>query len=199
VKDLAASWAAIQPKLAAAAEKEATLREEAFFSFPEVLCGVEVKQMTLEHYRILRAAANPFIIGGPAEPAHAVQFMWILSLQFSAEPGELDRFIKRCSAIKWGDCLIAIHGYLEKTFMDIPASPAGAKGGSESMPLDAIITHRLASDYHWTEEEIQGIPIRRLLIYVKMIREEKTGMRFQPLQDKIKGDWLLTINDQGGN
>src|SRR5689334_3095256 len=89
------------PGYASAVIKERLVRDAAFLGITESLGPFEVLPLTLRHWIILRLVGNPLILrDGTPSPDDLVNFLWLLSTEFSPiDKKAKRRFERRCRRI----------------------------------------------------------------------------------------------------
>lgn len=69
-------------------------QQEAWLNINHLICGVEVKQMTIRHYYLLDGFDSPFLHRNGFLPADIGIFLWVLSPRYSQDPEDRKRFIR---------------------------------------------------------------------------------------------------------
>lgn len=160
------------------------------------IAGVEVVPLTMRRLCYLRIANNAFVSGNDKiTPAHAAQFMWIVSRGF--KPGDIaarDIFIRSIAKLPTADVFAGISAYLEDAFFDIESS-----SGSNRAPIsswEASVIDSLASEYGWTREAIMDLPVAEISQYLRLIEHRRGGSVVNPLSDGVKMAWLEQLNSR---
>ena len=181
------------PDYAAAVEREAALREEAFIDGCTPLCGVRVYALTLRRFVILSGIGSPFLCGGTPTPEQIIIFLWIQSRPLgvlTSSSREQRRFAARLGKLDYADTVGAIREWVATELQDSPSSVVGPRRAHFASWAAAMV-HQIAIEYHWSEAEILDMPLARLFQYGRIIRRryDPKAMLFNP-SDKVKGDWL---------
>lgn len=198
------NWFALVPGYKEAVEREVRIREESFLPFGEMICGLEVRQMTPRDLLILQGIESPFVVGGAITAEHIVRFLWILSFRFRVVRTWRDKwvrgkFIKRCRRLNVGGVLRRIDEYMTDTFQDAPGGSGRGPVASDWSGIAAIVD-QLASAYHWREDDILQIPLKRIFQYGRIMRRrEDPKAVFFNRRDEVRGAWLRDRNKQAQN
>ncbi len=203
-------------------------RDLAFIDGPEVVCGLSMRQITsldlLVHFQL----ACPFLSDGflsgkrkatdslpdsidedwPEKniliPASAIAtFLWVQSESFVPQDGFIARmiwksFMRKCRKLRYSEAVESIRAFMDDALCD---RPGGSK--SDGSPVSSWIAgavHMVASKYHWTEEEILVLPVRRLFQYERCILASM-GERAALFNraDALRADWLRDVNKRMEN
>lgn len=180
-----------------AVEREQSAREQTFLGLTEFVCGVEVNPLTPRLFLILEEGESPFVCGGIPDHADVAQFFWIVSIDFVSGRGDLAKeFAKtRCPNIDFTSACVAIYAYIEAALQD---SPGGSGGGrTEFASWVASLVHKIASRYHWSENDILNLPLKRAFQYTKLMRasDDPNAIMFNP-SDRIVSKYLADLNAQ---
>lgn len=161
--------AQLVPGYREAVEKESAARDAAFIETPRTICGVDVLPLTLHHLVLLSFVRSPFIVGGVPDGGSVVQFLWITSPQF--KPSDInarDVFIADCRKLPFVEAVTGIKAHVDAAFSDfsVPSGPSAASIASHA----AYLVDAMASEYHWSEQEIRTMPLARIAQYIRIIR-----------------------------
>lgn len=182
--------------LAQAREEEESRRELAFTDLPETICGLDVKQLTPNHLRLLFAAKTPFLCGGHRTPEAIAQFLWIVSEEFSNSDLDRTAFIQLIADMPV-DWETGIDDYLDRVFMDSPTASGSRKAPIVS--LSASLVHELASAYGWTPEQTLNQPLARLYQLFRLItRDNNPKATFTNKISDVVTKKLLLGDSQNG-
>ena len=173
-------------------------RAFAFIGLPEFIAGQPVNQMTPMGMEWLKAVNNPYVSGGFTNVATAIQFIWILSPEFSECKKKCERFTKKLLKLNldYDEICEDIDAYLDRVFLDAPE-------GKPSLPYYssmAGLIHAMASEpYYWSMEKTQFTPLRVIFQLLKVKAKCDGATVVNKRSHKIKGDWLAQINDALAN
>ncbi len=117
----------------AAAKKQEAIRASSLFAeVPVVLCGEDVRALTLADWTLLSTMAkNPFFTGGFPEPKHASNIIWILRRRWlNLGHGALSRFLRRWQLARIlarhkGDSariVQEVSEFIDDAFLDLPGA-----------------------------------------------------------------------------
>jgi hypothetical protein len=175
-----------------AVEREGLIRVQSYLPTPELICGIPIKPLTLEHVAMLEAIGSPFVSGGPVFPHDIAAALWILSVDYKPNAWwKRRRFLRRVGKLSFTALLSGLDQYIADTVQDSPPSSA-----SRRVPIccnAAAIVDRLANEYGWSEREILRIPLKRVFQYLKLQTKRSGGITFNP-SDKVRGKWLAEQN-----
>lgn len=191
-------------KYAAAVRQEKFLRAAAFVVPHETLCGLRLQPLNLWHVMALDTIGSPFV--GRWEKItdeDVLNFFWLLSPKYCAN-ALARRWFYYCHVwplVKTKDDLMRtaaqVLEYVDEAYTD---SPGGGHQDRVSYyaPVAAMVD-LLASQYGWTEKEIERLPLKRAFQYQKAILQRVAAQNgvFLPLgnrSDAIKHEYLNRIN-----
>ena len=167
-------------------------RELAFLGLDEDICGVKCVPLTLRKLSLLKVAKSPFILGGEVETMHIVQFLWIVSKQFSVDATEREAFIGGILELDTEKCIREINEYIDRAFLDI------RMGTSKSRPLvsmTATVALEMAGEpFRMNWREVLDTPIAVLFQLMKAHDISEGGKPANARSDKIRGQWLAEVN-----
>ena len=167
-------------------------RELAFLGLDEDICGVKCSPLTLRKISLLKVAKSPFILGGEVETMHIVQFLWIVSKQFSTDAAEREAFIGSIMELDTEKCIREINEYIDRAFLDI------RMGTSKSRPLvsmTATVALEMAGEpFRMNWREVLDTPIAVLFQLMKAHDISEGGKPANARSDKIRGQWLAEVN-----
>ena len=179
----------IIPGLRDAVEQETTVREAAFLSVTETVCGFECLPFTPLHYSMLDCSGSPFVHGGVPMAEDVAVFLWCVSPGFDPS-ARLRRwhFTRRTRGLDYETAVMAIRAYIDDAFADAP----GTKGGHTPSYYSgtAAMVDLLAGQYGWPERDILRLPFKRVFQYARCIRArfEERPIFFNR-SDKVIADW----------
>ncbi len=181
-----------------ALERENRVRECAMLRFPHLVCGIEIRALTLEDDALFRAIGNPFFVGGFRYKADAAQLLWYLSPKFRTP----DTFLGRCARTRFlarlaridGDALIiGVSDYLDEIFMDAPR--ASRDGDEPTVGFAAAVVDTLMSDGLWKRAEIMALPLPEVWQYVRRRSRTPVGNR---LSDAVLREFGRAQREKAG-
>ncbi len=161
------------PDYRQALDREELIRSAAFLGVTELICGVEVMPLTLEHLCRLQCVGSPFVSGGTPLPEDVAVFLWAVSPEYS-QKARFKRYLfcRKVRGIKWAEGVEAINAYLNESFEDAPAE----KSLGFSAPYwssYASIVALLAGEFGWTERDIIRMPLKRIWQYVRIAKKQR--------------------------
>lgn len=182
------------PGLREAIEREQFNRVVAFLDFPETVCGVELRPLTMRDCLLLQSIGSPFVVGGNVGPIDALAF---LKLQCTPR-SRLSRWaMLRVIASRHAtvEVVQSIQEFIEEAFADSPPTD-GSEGGPQYWTLAHSLIHVFGKNYGWPMEETLRHPIKVLLPLLNIIRAESSpgAAMFNPLSDRVRGEWLKSVN-----
>jgi hypothetical protein len=190
---------------AIAAEREA--RDYAFLELPREICGIDVAPFTLDHLVTRLAIGCPFlceasVVDRPDPAGEIASFIWHVSVARQRSLGNAfaeyrarNAFIRQVALVDTADAVVAIHEYLDWTFLDAPPG-----GGSRKRPPIASIAATLidlfAGEYGWSRGQVMHCPLEQLyqLIREITVRKNPKAVLFNRRSDKVRGQYLNSLN-----
>jgi hypothetical protein len=137
-------------------------RATAWLNDPFELCGVKVKDLSLEKYFLLKEIESPFILGNQILPEDFGIFLWIVSEDFSTDPKEKEEFQKKIIGVKLVPAKNEIELWLQEQFAEADTTIDNEKPFQYAHFL-AIQIDVFAKEYGWTIEYILGLSIKRII------------------------------------
>ena len=187
----------IIPGLRDAVEREEFHRNTAFLGVTELICGVEVKPLTLAHLCRLQCVGSPFLCGGVPTLADVDAFLWAVSPEYNPK-SRVQRFFFECRLWMTYDAAIkGIQGYLDEAFLDGPSG--GSAGYSPSYWSGfASIVGALASEFHWSEQQIMDMPLKRVCQYLRIAqkRNNPKASFSNRISFKVREEWMDKSNSK---
>ncbi|MGC3961329.1 MAG: hypothetical protein QM813_26400 [Verrucomicrobiota bacterium] len=181
----------IIPGLGKAIERERFVRDQSFLEFAPVVCGIEIKPLTLRRFLLLSSIGSPFVEGGAADGYDIASFFIVMT----GKSRGLSRWLllRKIGKLNCEDALKEIKAFLEESFMDSPASSGGEVVSYYS--LAAGLIDFLASEYGWTENEVMDSKFVSIFQYLKAAKKRlnPSAILFNP-SDRVKGRWLEDVN-----
>lgn len=174
------------PGFAEAANAEQVNRELAFLPMPPPICGVPVRHMNARHHIIISGCGNRFLCGGRIQAEDVAFFLWVLSPQYTTEPGFREAFIaETVRPLDFSAVVKDINAYLDRVFQDWPASD-GVERKLYTAPVASLVDH-LASEYGWSDEAILEMPLARIFQYMRRItlRHNPRALMFNPSESVL--------------
>jgi hypothetical protein len=218
------SWIDDIPRYRDAVEKEQAVRDAAFLPVCESIAGFDVQPLTLLDYIVLRRIKSPLIADLKTSPEQLAQFLWRLNPDYQPTPCRAKKkFMRRCRQFfppdrrwfltkrRWrrkvreqyynfSATLKAAREFMAETMMDRPAIKSSMVGQDEPEYFSdaASLCALFAREYKWAEEQTLSRPLKRIFQYLNEIkRHNGSKVLFNP-SDRVKADWLLEVNRQGG-
>ncbi len=210
------------PGYASAVVKERIIRDAAFLGITESIGPFEVVSMTLRHWVVLRTMNSPFLRGGTPGPIDVVDFLWLLSPQFSPHQTKfrkafdrqcLEHFFPpkhsiwsakkshklRCEQrmINAAKIIDAARDYIIETMQDRPPVQKSMSNGHEvdyySDP--AYFCACFGREFGWCQEEVLNMPLKRLFQYLnEMKKYHGSPVPLMNPSDSIKAAWMRGVN-----
>lgn len=172
------------PGYADALRREHEIRTSAFLGANEVVCGVEVRPLSLRTLVRLEVAMNGFVVPCRFDDdseaiAHALQVIWFCRPKFDATFGvgsrfgmfrsgiEIQTFILRTTLVHWRDRLKIAHevkAWIRDAFMDAPKGDGSQFSRRQSFAtypahiIDTLHGYGIKA----TMDEIMDMPLKRL-------------------------------------
>ena len=183
----------IIPGLAEAQAEESAAREHAFLPVRETICGIEVDGFAPLHFTILDAAQSPFVRGGLPTALDVAVFLWVVSPCYAPQ-NRFDRwrFLRRVRGVDYAAAVKAIRNYVDASLSDSPGG--GGEPRIAYWSAMAGLVDLIASEYHWSEEQIMRTPFRRLMQYARCIRarHDDKAVFFNPRSDAVIAEFQRT-------
>jgi hypothetical protein len=203
-------------KIADIRRRHAERQTDAMVDCPVTLCGETVRQMSAMDLIILDALGNAFIAGSNGEQVEFVDlagFVWQLHISNShtsslANLWRRHRLIQRLLQRDNRADARAVSEYLDKMFMDSPASSGGSADDGQQ-PSDSFrpepkthfvapILVRAASEYGHIDplsgELLGNIPLPRLIQYSRISDEDKNGTKHYTEIDSLRNRCVERVN-----
>lgn len=172
------------PGLEAVVEREAAVRNQSFLDdLPEVICGIEVKPLTLRMVLLLECIGSPFIGGGIVQPHDIGAFLIVVA----GNPKGFRRWrlLRRVGKMNANHAVVEIESYVSESFMDRPGS-SGSSGASYYSNAAAFVD-LFASEYGWSTERVLNAPLKQLFQCLKATakRHNPKAILFNKLSGKV--------------
>jgi hypothetical protein len=158
------------PEYRAAYDRQNLARDSAFFLDHEIIAGIRVRPFSARHFTLLETAGSPFLCGGHPDAADVALFLWVVCFIF--QPGnkrERDKFVRSCRKVRYSVAVPQIDEYISDAIYDAP--------GGNTVPFKpgpvswlATFVDLIAREYHWPEEIILDMPLKRFFQYLRCIR-----------------------------
>ena len=132
---------------------------ESWLNLTTEISGVEVEQMTLNHFFLLDGIDSPFIKNRSFTPGDLGVFLWILSPDYQPGRQARDEFIKSIVDVNIAEAVNDISDYLTATFQDAETA------GDESKKYANFIAYMVdmfAREYSWHPDQILNLPMRQI-------------------------------------
>lgn len=203
----------------AAVLRESSIRELSLLNVHYHVGGLPIRQLTPRMYLLLDFTNSPFIKGLKEEiensklEAYVQDFVWICSPEFvEYDVKKKTEFIKtNFVKMDYARCLDDILEYLDDMLMDIP------RGRNEFTNKKYIPQYYawiigyidiLSSEFSWTDEDILGKSIPRILQLCNAITQRRTaaaGRKSQllnpisdPILKKIRDEQIRILKEKDG-
>ncbi len=210
------------PGYAVAVLKERVIRDAAFLGITESVGPFEIVPLTLRHWLILRMMHSPFLTKETPSPIDLLNFLWLLSPDFSPTNQKAKRqFARRCRRIffpprylalvntrfarAWyevkrekrltaaAEIIDAARAYVEESLQDRPPAPKAFGFDADYYSDAAFFCALFGREYGWRMDEILNLPTKVIFQLVNEIRQSRGSKT--PLcnpSDRIKAAWLKT-------
>jgi len=193
---MARDWAEVAAEIAANRVKDREARICALLNVCEDCAGLPANPLTFRKLLLLEYAENSFVTGGEVEAQDVVQFLWIISPEYSYDRKKAGAFSHKVGRLKMEASVQGIIDWLEGQLRDVPrGSDAGVVTGRVWL---AQYVDLFASQYGWDDEKIMDMPLLRLGAYRSEIISRLSGESYEEpsaaKEDKIKGNWLREVN-----
>ncbi len=159
------------PDYRQALDREELIRSAAFLGVTELIGGVEVMPLTLEHLCRLQCVGSPFVSGGTPLPQDVVLFLWAVSPDY--DPKSRWRrywFCRSVRKLNYAKAVEAINEYLNEAFEDAPAEQSLGFTAPYWSSYASIVA-LLAGEFGWTERAITQMPLKRIWQYVRIAKK----------------------------
>src|ERR1044071_529743 len=208
-----------------AVAKERLAREASFMPITETVGGFELVSMTLRQFLILSTMRSPLLTNETPTPIDLATFLWLLNPHYTPWGGFhrwlMLRKLRRCvtpptplwtskritarherrvnlALFRAAKLVEAVRGYVVETLQDWQPSNSPSGVVMVDHYSDGVaICAAMAREYHWSQEEVLNLPMKRLLQYLKEIRVHN-GSKI-PLcnpSDHIRAQWLEQVNQR---
>ncbi len=160
-----------------AERKEISIRDEPFTGLNTVICGVEVKLLSLLLFNRLESIGSPFMLNHrKPRPGDVAVFLWVISTQWVPQNSWLNRwkqkrFYRRLRQIDYEASVAEINDYIDRALYDAPKGTG--QRNKQYSSWSATIIHEVASAYGWTADEIMNYPLQALFQNRKWIRFDR--------------------------
>lgn len=201
-------------RLREVAAREETRRDAAFVEAPASIGGLPIRMMNLVDYLVLLASGNAHVAFATAPESrleeiafwakHDEAALWLLSLDFSREPGARKKFFdEKVASLSAIDIHAELLAYFEEVFADAPR-PSPGEGGSMADPVRVSFAawwlRDVASVVPWSRAELRAMPLPEFFQYLRIARAEaawKAGKNPPPVTDetdRLMAEKLERIN-----
>lgn len=164
---------ALCPGYAEAVKHENDVRDAAVLNLNALICGVEIRQMTLRHWLILDGIESPFLNGALPDPdkKDIEKFLWVLSPHFTPRWSFAKaQLVRRARKLPYGEAVVSIRSFVEDTFQDSPPSEGDDKWRAPEASFGANVICSLALRFHWSRDAILDLPLKESFQHLKLIR-----------------------------
>lgn len=185
-------------------EAEDRYRQEAAEAFAGVeldICGVPILPMTPKMFIDLDGAGNAFFSkpGTLITPGDCAALLWRCSPCYKVSEPELRSFFNLHLALLDYDALVdGITGYVVRSWSGMPLWPGKVKNEPSLGQWPSRLVHLFAKEYHWQEEYILNLPLRRLWQYANRILEEHDPKYKEKCNEvmRLRQQWLKQENER---
>lgn len=213
------------PGMAEALEQEQIERSAAYHALYDHVGEFIVTPMTLQQYSILRLARSPLLtVDRIAQPTDIVQFLWLLSTDFTPIESKAKQVIRRrCRMFyppapplfktrraleRWDrrkfdalrhctEITDAIRQFVRETFFDAP-EPTGASHEPDYYSDECAIIMHLARQTGWSRQEILQMPLKQIFQCLKEIRYYRAITSVPPQPHMLSNPSERIIDDYLG-
>ncbi len=180
------------PGLAEAFRAEASARRAPFVGASVVLCGVEVRPLSLRDHERLADARSPFLHGGIPDRGDIALLLW--NQRWEIDGDDKATFAARLDALDLGEMSAAVGAWVSRALMD---APQGSGKAAPVVSLAASLVHCLRKAYPgMSRDDVMDMDVAELFQYVRLIQRDANpqAVFFNPLSDGVKGRWLRELN-----
>jgi len=132
---------------------------ESWLNLTTEISGVEVRQMTLNHFFLLDGIESPFIKNRSFTPGDLGVFLWILSPDYKPCDKARNQFIKSIVNVNIAEAVNDISDYLTATFQDAETTE---EEGKKYANFIAYMVDMFAREYGWQPDYILELPMRQI-------------------------------------
>ena len=194
-------WAEYSPRIEKAKAEDGRDRHRHFCDYLEERVGDFVAlPLTLSRYLLLSQEGLFEDEEGDDARIPVLRFLWIVSPDFSSNPDDSARFVRKNRNIDPTPYPNLIREYLDNAFRYSPPRRETRTASGKATPKEWVssIVDLIASEYGWTEQAILDLPITRLFLYVKRIRvrlgSDETD--FSSEADRLQAEFMRRANEQ---
>lgn len=201
--------------------KEDADRERAFCEdAPELICGVCVRAFTFTHLLRLRAIHSPFILGGNPAEKDVLTFLWCVSFEYQAAIAVRDfvgalfpkagRWLfsrlqrrygrnlpRKLTLEQWVE---GIQEYTISAFQDGPRNRGGVMFNASFYSGPTALIHAICPVINCSPKDLMAMPVKQIFQHQRAIKlaNNPKAILWNP-SDKVRGDWLDSLNNGRGN
>lgn len=166
---------------------------ESWLNLTSEIAGVEVRQMTLNHFFLLDGIESPFLKNRSFTPGDLGVFLWILSPDYKPCDKARNQFIKSIVNVNIAEAVNDISDYLTATFQDAETSEDNSKKYANFI---AYMVDMFAREYGWQTDYILNLPMRQIYQLATAIGEryaKQAGENYTKLRviDMMEAQALL--------
>jgi hypothetical protein len=178
-----------------AVEAESAARDAAFLDgWPELVCDVELRPLTLVDMLALARMKSPFILGGSPSPQDVLLLLWHQRYgprpAFPPDQRKRDKFMRGLAHLNFASAVRDIRRYVDDSFADAPGSSGD---GTSVAPTSwgANLVSSLAREFGWSERDILDMPLKRAWQYWRCIQLNRNpGAIMFNGSDRVRSAWL---------
>jgi len=165
-------------------EEAETHQQEAWLNLNATIAGIEVRQITLKDYFILKGVESPVLTGQNFSPSDLGIFLWILSPEFKTCPKARDKFCKKVYDVHLATAVKEVQKFLEATFVD-----ADTAEEQNRKSYTTFLAHQVdvyGREYGWSIKETMNLPLRQIFQLNTAISERiaiANGERYTKLRE----------------
>lgn len=186
------------PEIGEAIRLEQFERASAFLEFPEKVCGVWLRPLTLIDFIRLQAINSPFIVGGVADEFDAIAFLKL-------QAARLQWFTLKLAGVRHtpSELVASVALFIDDAFIDSPPTSDPVQDVQYWGVANDLI-HKFGDAYGWAFDDFCDKPLKVLFTQLNVIRRATNpdAILFNPRSDKARGEWLRRKNhgtDTGRN
>lgn len=207
------------PGYAEAVLKERLVRDAAFLGITESIGPFEVTPLTLRQWIILRLSNNPLMFGGTPSPTDLINFLWLLSTDYTPNARHRKAFERRCQRLFFPPRYLAIlntwrarkkhelkkekkmleaakiidaaRAFMDETLQDRPPVPKTLGFEADYFSDGAYFCAVFGREFGWSQEEVLHTPLKRLFQYLNEMKHyHRSPVPLCNPSDRIKSSWL---------
>lgn len=143
---------------------------EAWLNEPAEICGIEIRQMTLQDYYVLEGIESPFLTQADIEVGDIGVFLWLMSVDYKRCNKARQEFLAKHKDIKVLRAIEGIQKYIDMTFNDCDTLISN-NTKEANVPYIAYQIDLFAKQYGWSIDQILKVPLRQVIQLNTAIQE----------------------------